>query len=102
MIARPGTVTAIVDLRAGSAPTSSSARVRSLATWMRLATSVVRTASATGDTSPPAGPGAGPCRESGTYRDGFVSDAAAKRYDQELSHGMAEIATALQREDQSG
>ena len=42
------------------------------------------------------------CRESGTYRDGFVSDAAAKRYDQELSHGMAEIATALQREDQSG
>jgi len=40
------------------------------------------------------------CRESGTYRDGFVSDAAAKRYDQELSHGMAEIATALQREDQ--
>jgi hypothetical protein len=30
----------------------------------------------------------------------IVSDAAARRYDQELGHGMAEIAAALRREDQ--
>jgi hypothetical protein len=40
------------------------------------------------------------CGECGTYRDVVVSDAAAQRYDQDLSRGMAEIAAALQREDQ--
>ena len=32
-----------------------------------------------------------------TYREVTVSDDAAERYDEELSHGMAEIAAALER-----
>jgi hypothetical protein len=40
------------------------------------------------------------CGQCGTYREVIVSDAAARRYDQELGHGMAEIAAALRREAQ--
>ena len=39
------------------------------------------------------------CGHCGTYRDVTVSDGVAKRYDEALSHGMAEIAAALKREE---
>jgi hypothetical protein len=39
------------------------------------------------------------CGQCGTYRDVIVSNDAAKRYDQELNHGMAEIAAAVERDD---
>lgn len=39
------------------------------------------------------------CGQCGTYRDVIVSDRVAKRYDEELNRGMAEIAAALKRED---
>jgi hypothetical protein len=39
------------------------------------------------------------CGQCGTFRDVRVSDGDAKRYDADLSRGMAEIAAALERED---
>jgi hypothetical protein len=39
------------------------------------------------------------CGLCGTYRDVIVSDGDAKRYDEALNRGMAEIAAALRRED---
>jgi len=39
------------------------------------------------------------CGRCGTYCDVVVSDSDAQRYDRELSHGMTEIAAALEREE---
>ena len=39
------------------------------------------------------------CGECGSVREAVVSDAAARRYDQHLEQGMAEIARALRRQE---
>lgn len=39
------------------------------------------------------------CGQCGTYRDLVVSDDVAKRYELDLTRGMAEIAAALRRQD---
>ena len=40
------------------------------------------------------------CGQCGTYRDLVVTDDVAKRYDLDLQRGMAEIAVALELQDQ--